>query len=164
MTLALLSVFHISGGTSKIKWSFCIINHNLVFRCVELLIAYDANINHAADGGQTPLYLACKNGNKECIKLLLEAGTDRSVKTRVSTSLVCCFVLFCFGGGRQGGGCFIIYSVSTNSTARKIKYAKIEVALLCFAFRMLDKDSVFSESLKALFNQTFTSEPPFIHL
>ncbi|GAB5568719.1 cortactin-binding protein 2 [Prionailurus iriomotensis] len=48
----------------------------------ELLISYDANINHAADEGQTPLYLACKNGSKECIQLLLEAGTDRSVKTR----------------------------------------------------------------------------------
>lgn len=56
-------------------------------RCIELLTAYDANINHAAAGGQTPLYLACKNGNKECIKLLLEAGTDRSIKTRVSTHL-----------------------------------------------------------------------------
>ncbi|XP_076769783.1 cortactin-binding protein 2 isoform X2 [Arvicanthis niloticus] len=43
---------------------------------------FDANINHSAAGGQTPLYLACKNGNEECIKLLLEAGTDRSVKTR----------------------------------------------------------------------------------
>ncbi|XP_015419254.1 PREDICTED: LOW QUALITY PROTEIN: cortactin-binding protein 2 [Myotis davidii] len=89
MTLALLSVFHISGGTSKIKRSFCVINPNLVFRCVALLIAYDANINHAADGGQTPLYLACKNGNKECIKLLLEAGTDRSVKTRNCLEILC---------------------------------------------------------------------------
>lgn len=74
-----------------------------MFRCVELLTAYDANINHAADGGQTPLYLACKNGNKECIKLLLEAGTDQSVKTRVSTSLVFLFVCLLFwwwwGGG-----------------------------------------------------------------
>lgn len=70
-----------------VKPNFYEINHYLVFRCVELLIAYDANINHAAAGGQTPLYLACKNGNKECIKLLLEAGTDRSVKTRVSTYL-----------------------------------------------------------------------------
>lgn len=41
----------------------------------------------------------------------------------------------------------MIYSVSTNSTARKIKYVKIEVALLCFAFRILDKDSVCSHSL-----------------
>lgn len=77
-----------SGGTSDVKPSLYIINHTVVFRCVELLIAYDANINHAADGGQTPLYLACKNGNKECIKLLLEAGTDRSVKTRVSTCIL----------------------------------------------------------------------------
>lgn len=72
-------------------------------RCVELLIASDANINHAADGGQTPLYLAYENGNKECTKLLLEARTDRSVKTRVSTSLVLllcsvCLLFVCFGG------------------------------------------------------------------
>lgn len=79
------SIIFWSGGTSEIKSSFYVINYSLVFRCVELLITYDANINHAADGGQTPLYLACKNGNKECIKLLLETGTDRSVKTRVST-------------------------------------------------------------------------------
>lgn len=77
-----------SGGTSEIRPCLYVINRNLVSRCVELLIAYDANINHAADGGQTPLYLACKNGNKECIKLLLEAKTDRSVKTRVSTSIL----------------------------------------------------------------------------
>lgn len=76
------------GVASKVKPRFYVINPNLVFRCVELLIAYDANINHAADGGQTPLYLACKNENKECIKLLLEAGTNRSVKTTVSTSPV----------------------------------------------------------------------------
>lgn len=73
-------------GTAVVKSNFYILNHNIVFRCVELLIAYDANINHAADGGQTPLYLACKNGNKECIKLLLEAGSDRSIKTTVSTN------------------------------------------------------------------------------
>lgn len=74
------------GQVTLQKSNPVIINHNLVFRCVEFLIAYDADINHAADGGQTPLYLACKNGSKECIKLLLEAGSDRSVKTRVSTN------------------------------------------------------------------------------
>ncbi|GAB1290581.1 Cortactin-binding protein 2 [Apodemus speciosus] len=44
--------------------------------------AAQGHFDHSAAGGQTPLYLACKNGNKECIKLLLEAGTDRSMKTR----------------------------------------------------------------------------------
>ncbi|NXG42584.1 CTTB2 protein, partial [Psilopogon haemacephalus] len=50
-------------------------------RCAELLIMYQADINHAAERGQTPLYLACKNGNNDCIKLLLESGADRTVKT-----------------------------------------------------------------------------------
>lgn len=79
-------------------------NDNPVCRCIELLTAYDANIHHAAAGGQTPLYLACKNGSKECIKLLLEAGADRSMKTGVSTHL---------------GGCavtFVIHTVSENIT------------------------------------------------
>lgn len=53
-------------------------------RCAELLIMYQADINHAAERGQTPLYLACKNGNNDCIKLLLEGGADRTVKTSVS--------------------------------------------------------------------------------
>lgn len=45
---------------------------------------YQADINHAAERGQTPLYLACKNGNNDCIKLLLEGGADRTVKNSVS--------------------------------------------------------------------------------
>jgi len=53
-------------------------------RCAELLIMYQADINHAAERGQTPLYLACKNGNNDCIKLLLESGADRTLKTSVS--------------------------------------------------------------------------------
>lgn len=98
------------GGASKVKPRFYVINPNLVCRCVELLIAYDANINHAADGGQTPLYLACKNENKECIKLLLEAGTNRSVKTTVSTTLVIFFPPV-----------YIICHIFVNSTTRKTK-------------------------------------------
>lgn len=47
---------------------------------------YQADINYAAERGQTPLYLACKNGNNNCIKLLLEGGADRTVKTSVSYS------------------------------------------------------------------------------
>lgn len=99
IALALFPWFNIWVRSFRNQTGFSLINCNLVFRCVELLIAYNANINHAADEGQTPLYLACKNGNKECIKHLLEAGTDRSVKTRVSTS---------FGGL---GVCPIIYPV-----------------------------------------------------
>lgn len=53
-------------------------------RCAELLIMYHADINHAAEKGETPLYLACRNGNNECVKLLLEAGADRSAETCVS--------------------------------------------------------------------------------
>ncbi|KAM8972069.1 LOW QUALITY PROTEIN: cortactin-binding protein 2 [Pelodytes ibericus] len=49
-------------------------------KCAEILIAFNADINHV-DGGQTPLYLACKNGNSEIVKLLLEAGADQSIKT-----------------------------------------------------------------------------------
>ncbi|KAM4747543.1 cortactin-binding protein 2 [Rhinophrynus dorsalis] len=50
-------------------------------KCAELLIAHNADINYA-DGGQTPLSLACKNGNCEIVKLLLEAGADRSITTK----------------------------------------------------------------------------------
>lgn len=45
---------------------------------------YHANVNHAAEKGETPLHLACRNGNIECVKLLLEAGADRSANTSVS--------------------------------------------------------------------------------
>lgn len=53
-------------------------------RCAELLIMYHANVNHAAERGETPLYLACENGNDQCVKLLLEAGANRSARTCVS--------------------------------------------------------------------------------
>ncbi|XP_075065073.1 cortactin-binding protein 2 isoform X3 [Mixophyes fleayi] len=49
-------------------------------KCVEALLAHNADIN-IADGGQTPLYLACKNGNYETAKLLLDSGADRSIAT-----------------------------------------------------------------------------------
>ncbi|XP_063783291.1 cortactin-binding protein 2 [Pseudophryne corroboree] len=49
-------------------------------KCVEALLAHHADINFAA-GGQTPLYLACKNGNYETVKLLLDSGADRSIAT-----------------------------------------------------------------------------------
>lgn len=66
---------------SNIRQFYCFI---VCCRCAELLIMYQADINHAAERGQTPLYLACKNGNNDCIKLLLESGADRTVKTSVS--------------------------------------------------------------------------------
>lgn len=99
----MLSRFNIwSGNASQVTRHLCVTNHNSMNRCIELLTAYNANINHSAAGGQTPLYLACKTGNKECIKLLLEAGTDRSIKTRVSTHL------------GQRSLTYVIYIVSEN--------------------------------------------------
>lgn len=89
---------------------FCVTNNYPVCRCIELLTAYDANINHTAAGGQTPLYLACKNGNKDCIKLLLEAGADQSIKTRVSTHL------------GEFTMTFVIHPVSENGMGSKIIY------------------------------------------
>lgn len=91
-----------SGSPFQVMPHLYVTNHNSMYRCIELLTAYNANINHSAAGGQTPLYLACKNGNKECIKLLLEAGTDRSIKTRVSTLLGEC------------SPTYVIYIVSEN--------------------------------------------------
>uniref|UniRef100_A0A803TPH8 Uncharacterized protein n=1 Tax=Anolis carolinensis TaxID=28377 RepID=A0A803TPH8_ANOCA len=37
-----------------------------ISRCAELLIKYHADVNHAAERGETPLFLACGNGNNEC--------------------------------------------------------------------------------------------------
>ncbi|KAM9313225.1 cortactin-binding protein 2 [Gastrophryne carolinensis] len=49
-------------------------------QCAEVLLSYNADVNYA-DGGQSPLYLACKNGNIELAKLLLDSGADRSIAT-----------------------------------------------------------------------------------
>ncbi|KAM3925181.1 cortactin-binding protein 2 [Leptodactylus fuscus] len=49
-------------------------------KCAEELLAYNADIN-AVGGGQTPLYLACKNGNCETVKLLLDSGANRNIMT-----------------------------------------------------------------------------------
>ncbi|KAG8577537.1 hypothetical protein GDO81_010213 [Engystomops pustulosus] len=49
-------------------------------KCAEKLLAYNADINYVG-GGQTPLYLACKNGNCETVKLLLDFGANRNITT-----------------------------------------------------------------------------------
>ncbi|XP_069832519.1 cortactin-binding protein 2 isoform X2 [Dendropsophus ebraccatus] len=49
-------------------------------KCAEKLLAYNADINYVS-GGQTPLYLACKNGNCETVKLLLDSGANRHIMT-----------------------------------------------------------------------------------
>ena len=69
---------------SRVLLTCCCPLSPLPHRCAELLIMYHADVNHAAERGETPLYLACANGNNECVKLLLEAGADRSAKTCVS--------------------------------------------------------------------------------
>jgi len=68
---------------NSIKNFFVIITTFLV----ELLIAYDANVNHAADEGQTPLYLACKNGNK-AILMADGWGNSTKLKERISTDYI----------------------------------------------------------------------------
>ena len=35
--------------------------------------------------GRTPMHIACGNGSLDCVKLLLGAGADASIKTRVSS-------------------------------------------------------------------------------
>ncbi|XP_056429815.1 cortactin-binding protein 2 [Hyla sarda] len=49
-------------------------------KCAEELLAYNADI-HYTGGGQTPLYLACKNGKCETVKLLLDSGANRNILT-----------------------------------------------------------------------------------
>ncbi|XP_066447915.1 cortactin-binding protein 2 [Eleutherodactylus coqui] len=49
-------------------------------KCAEELLAYNADIDYVG-GGQTPLHLACKNGNCETVKLLLDCGANLNVTT-----------------------------------------------------------------------------------
>ncbi|KAL4659480.1 cortactin-binding protein 2-like [Arapaima gigas] len=49
-------------------------------RCVEEL-APRADVNRAAAGGQTALFLASESGSAECVRALLEAGADRTLVT-----------------------------------------------------------------------------------
>ncbi|KPP66245.1 cortactin-binding protein 2-like, partial [Scleropages formosus] len=51
-------------------------------RCVEELAPH-ADVNRAAAGGQTALFLASESGSPECVRALLEAGADRTLVTAV---------------------------------------------------------------------------------
>lgn len=65
-------------------WTIQMFNVNFIaLRCAEMLLAYNADINYA-DGGKSPLYLACTNGHFELVKLLLDSGADRSTAANVS--------------------------------------------------------------------------------
>ncbi|XP_015299160.2 ankyrin repeat and SOCS box protein 9 isoform X3 [Macaca fascicularis] len=44
--------------------------------CVDSLIAYGSNIDHKISHLGTPLYLACENQQRACVKKLLESGAD----------------------------------------------------------------------------------------
>ena len=43
---------------------------------VELLLARGADVNHARNGGDTPLYIACEMGTVPMVQALLEAGAE----------------------------------------------------------------------------------------
>ncbi|KAM4676664.1 cortactin-binding protein 2 [Discoglossus pictus] len=76
--LLLTSGAHVDATVSNGFTALCTAAAQGHSKCTEILIAYNADINHVG-GGQTPLYLACKNGNYDDVKLLLEAEADRSI-------------------------------------------------------------------------------------
>ncbi|XP_044136227.1 cortactin-binding protein 2 [Bufo gargarizans] len=78
-------------------------------KCAEELLAYNADINNVG-GGQTPLYLACKNGNCETVKLLLDSGGNRNIMTNTGWTPIHaaadsgntdCLKLLMYYGGRS---------------------------------------------------------------
>ncbi|CAJ0965807.1 unnamed protein product [Ranitomeya imitator] len=77
--------------------------------CAKELLVYNADINYVG-GGQTPLYLACKNGNCETVKLLLDSGANRNIATNTGWTPVHaaadsgntdCLKLLMYYGGRS---------------------------------------------------------------
>lgn len=53
--------------------------------CADVLLSAGAAVDAAAaDGGQTPLFVACEAGHLDCVQVLLNAGADRSRTTSVS--------------------------------------------------------------------------------
>uniref|UniRef100_A0A8C5MGL2 Cortactin-binding protein 2 n=1 Tax=Leptobrachium leishanense TaxID=445787 RepID=A0A8C5MGL2_9ANUR len=78
--MLLTSGAHVDATVSNGFTALCTAAAQGHSKCAETLIAFNADINHVG-GGQTPLYLACKNGNSEIVQLLLEAGPDRSITT-----------------------------------------------------------------------------------
>ncbi|CAH2278105.1 cortactin-binding 2 [Pelobates cultripes] len=79
--MLLTSGAHVDATVSNGFTALCTAAAQGHYKCAEILIAFNADINHVG-GGQTPLYLACQNGNSEIVKLLLEAGADRSIVTK----------------------------------------------------------------------------------
>ena len=43
---------------------------------MDLLIKWNANVNHQTKNGNTPLMKAAINGHVECVKILLEKGAN----------------------------------------------------------------------------------------
>ncbi len=52
--------------------------------CVKVLLELGANVNQASTCGNTPLFAACKNGDFETAKLLIQYGADITIKNAVS--------------------------------------------------------------------------------
>ncbi|XP_073429456.1 cortactin-binding protein 2 isoform X1 [Dendrobates tinctorius] len=78
-------------------------------KCAKELLVYNADINYVG-GGQTPLYLACKNGNCETVELLLDSGANRNIATNsgwtpIHAAADCgntdCLKLLMYYGGRS---------------------------------------------------------------
>jgi len=57
---------------------------SFIGRCVKALVKCEADLEKECLQGRTPLYLACEQGHVECVKVLLDAGADRSHVTTVS--------------------------------------------------------------------------------
>ena len=53
-------------------------------KCIDLLLAYGANINALSSQNETALMNACQMGNFEGVKLLLIRGADLTIKSRIS--------------------------------------------------------------------------------
>jgi ankyrin repeat protein len=56
---------------------------NLASARLSLLIAAGANLDRHGFNDWTPLPMAAAKGNLEAVRLLLDAGADRSVRTRI---------------------------------------------------------------------------------
>ncbi|XP_040199692.1 cortactin-binding protein 2 isoform X1 [Rana temporaria] len=78
--LLLMSGAHVDATVSNGFTALCAAAAQGHAKCAEMLLAYNADINYA-DGGKSPLYLACTNRHFDLVKLLLDSGADRSTVT-----------------------------------------------------------------------------------